>query len=1025
MRKRGAVLAHLATVAALGVSSCAHEERVAIDAPRGEITFDAGTAPDIAPEALQYVVADPAFSRAAPMVVMPLGKTGNGALLDGLRLIAGAGGARFAKEIAAPALVGADRLPGSMGGGFLFWNDRTLYTSESFDGALKPLAAMPDAIASVSFGPKALLVRGSNGERWSIDPRSGAPSPASPVGIVDVAALTDGRAAAVTEFGSTMITVDRGEHWIDVTAQLPGAAPGVLVAEDALWLKPLSGHVSRVDPGGTLTAFDKAPEVKPFVLRPKDPRWNANEAPIRRAIRLGLPLDEATALVVSDGNLVNVNLATGELVSVAPGRLPPDATCEALRAQDDVIVACTRPNGGASFVASHVFGDKAPLIEQTFTAPGVFYGSDDGSLAFGGPCTRAKASRLVTCVRSATGSWQEYDLENGDGGGPAVDVGRWVPRADGGAYGILTQPSVGTIDARTGEIHPWNMESVPAGARNFPEFRPHKKSDRETLRVIDRVWSATPQGTLRGWTDGGSAEVAVNGQIAVAAFGFERQAFSGPYALARTKEGRMWQTLDRGSSWTEVAAPLSTESDRFSEPRMCSAVGCDLGGWYRIGWVPTAPHVEARPTVAASAPILSAGTLPQIICKVTGDVRSTSAVRGPVSPEDLGLGASRIASNTDNTSYEFVRTLFARVPLNPPHGVDPGPSREEAAPRALFHGYSMSTNDAHLVVVGPVKDARALRRPVMFVSPFDPSGAVRRTSFGVSDVVSAARAIGLSAADVLGEDPTAVTGLTPLLETDPASPSDLAFFGAAGLVGVLRSGPVVRARVALRVRKSDESMPVSAVALGGDDTAMLELDPDGAEHVIKWTASGVADLFELPAPVSATLYPANPDALAVGPRGELGVLRTPSGGTPASVTDPALLLIPGSAAVPLASWSTLVSSDDPACRADPGGWRAIVQTVRPWVKIGGGGMHAEEDTPSFARVRWSQTRVCVEAIEVRVADVKTIAREVSSDRTTWTSPRDVESWVIARFTGAPSASRVAVSVGSEVRNALECTVARP
>ena len=660
MRKRGVVLAHLMSVAALGVSSCAHEEHIALETPRWEVV-DGGVTSDVAPEPFSYVVADPMSSRAGPVVLLPLGKAGSGVILDGLRLIAGVGPPRAAKEIAEPALVGADRLPGSMGGAFLFWNDRTLYTSDTFDGALRPLAAMPEAIASVSFGPKALLVRGSNGERWSIDPKSGASSPASPVGIVDVAALADGRAAAVTEFGSTMVSVDRGEHWIDVSAQLPAASTGDLVAEDALWLTPLSGHVSRVDPGGTFTAFDKAPEVKPSVLRPKDPRWSANEAPIRRAIRLGLPIDDKTALVVSEGNLVKVDLATGELLSVAPGRLPPDATCEAMRAQDDVVVACTRPNGAPSFVASHVFGEKAPIIEQTFTAPGVFYGSDDGSLAFGGPCTRAKASRLVTCVRSATGSWQEYDLENGDAGGPAVDVGRWVPRADGGAFGILTQPSVGTIDARTLEIHAWNTDAVPAGARGFPEIRPHKKADRDTLRIIDRVWSATPHETLRGWMDGGAAEVARSGQIAIAAFGFEHPAPAGPYALARTKDGRMWQTLDRGASWTEVAAPPSTESERFSEPRMCSPVGCDLGGWYRVGWVPTAPQTNVARTVASSAPILSVGTLPQILCKPAGDIRASSAVRTRVSPEDLGLGASKITSNTDSTNYVFLRTLFARA----------------------------------------------------------------------------------------------------------------------------------------------------------------------------------------------------------------------------------------------------------------------------------------------------------------------------------------------------------------------------
>ena len=88
-------------------------------------------------------------------------------------------------------------------------------------------------------------------------------------------------------------------------------------------------------------------------------------------------------------------------------------------------------------------------------------------------------------------------------------------------------------------------------------------------------------------------------------------------------------------------------------------------------------------------------------------------------------------------------------------------------------------------------------------------------------------------------------------------------------------------------------------------------------------------------------------------------------------------------------------------------------------------MHAEEDTPSFARVRWSQARVCVEGIEVRVADLKTTAREVSSEGTTSASPRDVESWVIARFTGTPSASRVGVTAGNDVHHALECAVARP
>jgi hypothetical protein len=1047
-RKLGLFVA-AGTLATLGVSTigaCGHEERPPVDV-HAHAAVDAAVAPDVGYEPQQYVVAD--SGGRGKLFVLPLGtfgkSEGQGVIIDGLRILVTAGGdapvrTRAAREITEPPLLGAERIPASLGGGFLFRSQSALYVSPTFDGPLRPLVQLPETIESVSFGPRSVLVRSNNGERWSLDPKTGAPASSSPTGLVDIAALPDGRAAALTEFGTAMVSSDNGAHWIDVTKQLPSPAAQVFVAEDGLWMAPSSsgnGRAVRVEAGGALTQFDKAPTVKPPELRAKDPRWTASEAPIRRALRLGVPLDETTAALVSEGSVAKVSLVTGEILSMSPGRLPPDATCEAMRAQDDVVLACTRP-GGTSFVASHLASDKAPLIEQTFTATGQFYAGDDGALAFGGPCTRNKTSHSIVCVRSASGSWQEFDLESAltDGGATsaAVEVTRWIPRGDGGAIGIVSLPKPGVVDARSGEVRPWQLDSLPSSARGVIDTHGGKFSRRPSSgaagAVIDRTWTSTPMGTLRGWSDGGALDISVDGVVSVSPFSFDKMSAAGPYALAVAKDGRFWQTIDRGATWMEIAGPLSSNSDRgnqrANEPRFCSMVGCDLGSWYRVGWAPLAPSTATPPIVAGAVPRLTSGKAPEITCKASGDPKATATQRTEHSPDDLGLGNARLGV-TDDNGVEHVRVLYGRVALNPPHNADVGPDRDESSPRAVLSGYSTSNNDDRILVLGPNKDPMALRRNVAFVAPFDTSGVVRRTSFGVNEIMASARTIGLGTLDVLQEDPTTVSFLTPVLTADPTLPGDLAFLGANGLVGVLRNnGP--RARVAMRVKPSEDMMPISAAALAGDDTAILELDAEGHGHVLKLTPGGVTDLFDVPAPADASFYPANPDALAVGAHNDVAVLRTPSGGTPPSAEDPALLMVPGSSPVPLAAWSTLVPADDPACKSDTGGWRAIVQTVRPWVTVRAPGFQNVEEAPSFARVRWTASHVCLEAIEVRVDDVKVHAQEKSGDAKegfrTSALELETETWVVARFAGAPSAVRVGIGVGVETRQPLECTIAR-
>jgi hypothetical protein len=1011
----------LGALAAFAPACGASEPHATTVAPRR--ANDAGIAvAEPAPAPPSYVLGDIASRTFA---AVPLDRADVlGVIHDGLRVVSTGGGTRGAREVTDPPLVAAERVPRWLGGGFLFRSTTALYLADAFDGALRPLVTLPSGIERVSFGPKFALVRASSGERWAIELPSGKRVAASPTELADVAAV-ERRAAALTDAGAVLVSTDGGEKWSDVSAQLRGRAERVAVLEDAVWIVEASGAALRVDEG-RVSSFDRAPSPKPVELRPRDPRWRAEEPPIRRAIRLGTPLDERTAFVVSEGDAVRVDVSSGEIVGVTPGKLPPDATCEAVRSEGEILVACTRPNVPGAFVASRAFGDKALAIEQTFTAAGQLYAGDDGALAFGGPCTRPKASRQIVCVRAAGGTWQEFDLEGAVAdAGVGVDVVRWVPRPDGSAVGFVagTQPAL--LDARSGELRPWRTDAMPAPARAALS---DGRRAAHGGRVLDRTWSVSASGGLRGWTDAGAAiDVSPEGAITVSPFAFDRAVTSGRFAFARTREGRVWQTTDRGASWSEVAPPPTSQTGRgVPEPRVCSAVGCDLGTWYRVGWPEVPPAAAAAPSVTNPPERLPRASLPVVTCRRAGEAKTVAIARSDASPDDLGLGASTLATSADNGTLEVVRIAVGRLALVPPHGGTDARDTDYGAPRLVVHGpQTEEAGDDHFVVLAPNKDPMALRRSVAFVLPFDPKASLRRTQVGTLDAVTAARALGLRAADALRDDMTALASVAVVTPLDPAAPSDLLASSPLGLLTVLRAGSAPRGRVALRVRAEGDAIPLSAAQTGPDEIAVLEVEPTGRGVVFKVAASGVSDLFEVPAPPRAGLYPAN--AVAVGPKGELATLRTPSGADPPSALDPAVLTIAGAPTAALAPWSTLRAADSPECRADAGGFRATVAALRPWVKLAGDA-RGEEDAPMFARVRWSATRVCLEALELRAGDtdVKVSVRGGRRDQgpPTAEAPIDaqIETWMVMRFAGAPEAAKVAIVPGIELRQPMTCTL---
>ena len=215
----------------------------------------------------------------------------------------------------------------------------------------------------------------------------------------------------------------------------------------------------------------------------------------------------------------------------------------------------------------------------------------------------------------------------------------------------------------------------------------------------------------------------------------------------------------------------------------------------------------------------------------------------------------------------------------------------------------------------------------------------------------------------------------------------------------------------------------------GSGVAWLEEDSSGHARVLRLGApASPTTAFELDAPPKAELYPANLDALAVGPRGELAVVRTPSGSEPPSLADPAVLLVPGAPPVALAPWSTLTPADDAACKADGAGWRVTVQTIAPWLRLAAAGdLRGMEDSFMLARVRWSPSRACLEAVELRTQDMTVSAGTPAPSQfgTAWDAP--VESWAVVRFAGGGAAGggRVVVIPGAELRQALDCKLGGP
>ncbi|MEP7120455.1 MAG: hypothetical protein ABJE95_06085 [Byssovorax sp.] len=1010
-------------------------------------------APPVAPPR-SYTIADPDALPRGTAIALDAGAFGM--VLDGSRVVVRGDDLRLARDVSAARFTSVDRVPAWLGGGFVFQTSNAVFASETFDGALRPVAATPDGSTRAVFGPKSVLVRSNDGSRRLLDLATGAAAPMLPLGLVDVLALADGRAAALLDGGHLAISTDHGDHWNDATTSLGGAPTSLTSRPGEIWIETDTGRALRVDPGGVLRELDAVPRAIPEHLRPRDPAWHGTEAPLLAAVRRGARLDDGAVIVAAAGDVARVDLRTGAVTMIAAGRLPPDLPCEALRVGDDVVAVCALPRR-PSIVVAHL-ADGHPTIERTFPVEGPFYAGDEGTLIFGGSCDGARM-RLAACVRDRHGVWRDHGVDPAlipaadagtDGGArPALDAGadggapdpsaiaRWIVRDDGRPMALVGGRNPGTFDPETGAVHAWKKgedeKTFPSDIVRALE-PPATSSKRGGTTLLDRRWSMS-DGVLRGWLDTGQiVKIRSTGELERTSFVFPRAATAGAFGFAIDPQERAFQTLDHGETWTEVAPPPVARVIKSGVAARCSPLGCELGVWLRLGWDATPPLAAPEPPPPVTPPLRDLSPpLPEITCVSAGEERFTKLPPKADSPEDFGLGARRIPVSqlSQSRPSTYHRHLYTRGIANPAQSGswsgDP-----DRVPRAILHGWAAEFTPpgtsspagapgGGIVILGPGAGSGSFHRDFAFLAPFDPDGAVRATGFGLADLDAPTRGLGAPMVQLFAPEGPEIDAIAPIVPLDPAGPTGLAFSlpsDSGQLLGIISGDAAPRFKVAgVRVDPTPLT-PVSAVELGGGEFAVLMVGSDGAIEVFKLGAGGVSSVHRAPAPGDSTLNPTNADALAIGAQGALAILRTPSGAEPPTAANPALLLPLGSGPiVALAPWSTLTAADDPACRGDGSGFRAVIQPAASWLHVRGGtkphdGLNA--GAGMLARVRWGASRVCLEAVEV--ADGSRTMREGT----------ELETAVVARFTGkTSSAGRVGVTPGADLHQAISCKLGAP
>ncbi|MDC3983146.1 hypothetical protein [Polyangium jinanense] len=886
--------------------------------------------------------------------------------------------AEFDGATAAPSWTVAPAAPAR----YVLFREREVFGAAEWLGEARSLGKLPAAVQrTFDWVDGTGLVTAAG--VFVVSPAGGPPRKLDLPGFAIGLAADARRALVLTVFGHARLTMDGGATFRDVSAELPDATEIEVRGEDLHVL--LRGEESRlVDARGSIVS-DRAPQGPTRHAPPPDldDRWPEESAvsALDAAAAYGLRWLEGDALTVTEGAVARVDLRTGRataLLSIETG----DDTCMPLRVKDGALLVCESPSRAT--VLDLASGGR---IERTFDLPDApswdrFVVADGEALGFVGPCegpapgspadvvasaspTNASNQRSpVFCVRKSPGVWVEHTLAPAD----ASDVVAWIPRAEGAAVALVAIP--GTFLHGAPRVTVRGALRVVRVARNEPPLDITTYSS-STTALLTRALHVTPDGTIEGWLPSGHGPSSL-AAVTIDPEGRPRQhplpaqtvsiATSGRFGLARTETERLFETTDHGRTFRPIAPPPSGGS---SEPMSCSEIGCQVGTFVRIGWNDgSEPALEdttpPKPNPDYQRPIPEP-PLVRLACRYAGPSE------GKRIPDSFGLGYTKTPiARAAPGRIGFTGGML--IPLNGPQ------------PAGM-------TGDAEIAYVPLLDLAAPITRATIPLSrlgptPFHPYEI--RLGYvldGAKVRAVATSGLGRCAAPLVDD-----AGLTIPIGGCVDDPTVGVVHGSRVLLVTGSGGD--QAVSAVELPKTTRT-PGRAVLSGARRELGLLYPPEGAGRFD--LAAGLRGqdpvVVAVDAGGEAVLAPLDPDRGTLGPEKRL------------------------------ASLADLAAASDPRCAPEPDDAR-VVLPFDTKIGLAQGSLLGvtASGTAGFAVLRWSPSRVCLEAVELAVRDDR------HEPELGYYDPPGTVRKVVARFDGKGpgKGTLVVLGFGAEVRQPLTC-----
>lgn len=475
-------------------------------------------------------------------------------------------------------------LPSRLGGGFLFvgaTSSKTqLWRADSWLAKLEPIVLVNKRYDDIvpGFDRIYLTSRRTNTNTVAVDPASGEFKPLGnlpqPVGQGDMVFADAWRGVVVADFRGPLATFDAGTTWVPLG--IDEAVTSLALDGDLVVIKTAQQTLS-VDTEGRVSTYEPPKPVtddthEAVVDRPLGRR------PLRAAIERGIPVAATRALVAYEGNLVEVSTEDGAVVrTVREAYAKSMSECQGIPLGEGVGFVCGARKGPTVVYAYQAPKSLTPVLE--YPEPKVVLSSGNGAVVVRAPCPGGTPilEQSQYCVRDVRGAQREIRFQ-GDLGAERV-----VALADG-RVAILIAPRPGA-EARLVLL---DGNKAVTRALSF-----EKLSQRERSLVRRGLWMQgaieIKPGVLGIWVEAGGPilglHVGVDGRVESG----ELQTtpgvilLSGRHGLVWRHGGEGLETTDGGLTWKEFDLP-SSRPTRATTTRGCSAVGCAVEGWLRVGW---------------------------------------------------------------------------------------------------------------------------------------------------------------------------------------------------------------------------------------------------------------------------------------------------------------------------------------------------------------------------------------------------------------------------------------------------------